>query len=141
MCAAVALPTILIETQARIVLLGTQSTNLLALGAFGMALFEIGLRVGKAHYLLRTLHQKSTLTLSQQKSHHESNSNCGVAAFKPTTLPKSTRTHTPNISQSAAPLLSSFSLAIILTIYSCESSTAVNKLPNGRRSSKCWAFK
>ncbi|ETN02753.1 hypothetical protein PPTG_15505 [Phytophthora nicotianae INRA-310] len=70
MCAAVALPTVLIDTQARIILLGTQSTNLLALGTLGMALFEICLRVGKAHFLVRSIRnrmrQRSTLKSSPQ---------------------------------------------------------------------------
>lgn len=38
----------LIDTQMRIIVLGTNSTNTAALGAIGMALFEISLRAGKA---------------------------------------------------------------------------------------------
>lgn len=58
MCAAVALPTVLIDTQTRIILLGTQSTNMLALGTLGMALLEICLRVGKTHFILRTIRMR-----------------------------------------------------------------------------------
>ncbi|ETP35222.1 hypothetical protein F442_16548 [Phytophthora nicotianae P10297] len=48
MCILVAVPTVLIDTQARIVLLGMQDTDLAAAGIFGMAILEIFVRVGKA---------------------------------------------------------------------------------------------
>ncbi|OWZ10053.1 hypothetical protein PHMEG_00017153 [Phytophthora megakarya] len=68
MCAAVALPTVLIDTQTRIILLGTQSTHLLALGTFGMAFFEICLRVGKSHYVMRTIRNHEANIPSGRKS-------------------------------------------------------------------------
>ncbi|KAG6961685.1 hypothetical protein JG688_00008953 [Phytophthora aleatoria] len=46
MCILVAVPTVLIDTQARIVLLGTQDTDMAAAGIFGMAILEIGVRIG-----------------------------------------------------------------------------------------------
>ncbi|KAE8886504.1 hypothetical protein PF002_g5744 [Phytophthora fragariae] len=48
MCILVGIPTVLIDTQMRIIVLGTNSANTAALGAIGMALFESSLRAGKA---------------------------------------------------------------------------------------------
>ncbi|KAL3658646.1 hypothetical protein V7S43_016282 [Phytophthora oleae] len=58
MCVAVALPTVLVDTQARIILLGTQSTNFLAFGTLGMAILEICLRAGKAHFVYRKIRKR-----------------------------------------------------------------------------------
>ncbi|KAG1695371.1 hypothetical protein DVH05_020409 [Phytophthora capsici] len=58
MSAAVALPTVLVDTQTRIILLGTQSTNFLAFGTLGMAFLEICLRGGKAHFVYRKIHKR-----------------------------------------------------------------------------------
>ncbi|KAE8879673.1 hypothetical protein PF002_g13328 [Phytophthora fragariae] len=51
MCILVGVPTVLIDTQSRIVLLGTQTNTFLVSGTFAMAVAEMGLRVGKAAYV------------------------------------------------------------------------------------------
>ncbi|EGZ18904.1 hypothetical protein PHYSODRAFT_332635 [Phytophthora sojae] len=58
MCAAVALPTVLIDTQTRIILLGTMNSKFVAVGTIGMAFVEILLRVGKAYLTMRTIHNR-----------------------------------------------------------------------------------
>lgn len=76
MCAAVALPTVLIDTQTRIILLGTKNAQLVAMGTIGMAFVEIFLRVVKANLIMRTIRnrranfpesRKSTLTTLPQQ--------------------------------------------------------------------------
>ncbi|KAJ8550499.1 hypothetical protein ON010_g10570 [Phytophthora cinnamomi] len=52
MCMIVGVPTVLINTQTRLVLLGTQTNALLVTGTFGMALAEVCLRAGKAVYIV-----------------------------------------------------------------------------------------
>ncbi|POM81205.1 Hypothetical protein PHPALM_859 [Phytophthora palmivora] len=58
MCAAVALPTVLIDTQTRIILLGSKSTGLVAMGTLGMALMEICLRVSKAAMIVKIIRKR-----------------------------------------------------------------------------------
>ncbi|KAG2823227.1 hypothetical protein PC118_g4203 [Phytophthora cactorum] len=58
MCAAVALPTVLIDTQTRIILLGIKNTQLVAMGTLGMAFAEIFLRFGKAGLIMRTIRSR-----------------------------------------------------------------------------------
>ncbi|POM72011.1 Hypothetical protein PHPALM_11349 [Phytophthora palmivora] len=58
MCAAVALPTVLIDTQTRIILLGSKSTGLVAMGTLGMALMEICLRVLKATMIVKIIRKR-----------------------------------------------------------------------------------
>ncbi|KAJ8569542.1 hypothetical protein ON010_g5720 [Phytophthora cinnamomi] len=48
MCVLVGVPTVLIDTQTRIILLATNNTKTAVAGAIGMALIEISLRSGKA---------------------------------------------------------------------------------------------
>lgn len=48
MCVIVGIPTVLIDTQTRIVLLGISNKRIAAMGSLAMALIEISLRVGKA---------------------------------------------------------------------------------------------
>ncbi|RLN80798.1 hypothetical protein BBJ28_00017761 [Nothophytophthora sp. Chile5] len=64
MCAAVALPTVLIDTQTRIILLGTKNTRLVALGTLGMAFLEICLRVGKAELVMWRIRRRERLILT-----------------------------------------------------------------------------
>ncbi|KAG2819679.1 hypothetical protein PC129_g10547 [Phytophthora cactorum] len=58
MCILVAVPTVLIDTQARIVLLGMQDTDMAAAGIFGMAILEIGVRVGKAFVVTYSIRRR-----------------------------------------------------------------------------------
>ncbi|KAE8879678.1 hypothetical protein PF005_g4188 [Phytophthora fragariae] len=59
MCVLVGVPTVLINTQTRIVLLGTQTNTLLVTGTFGMALAEVCLRAGKAVYIVWTIRRRA----------------------------------------------------------------------------------
>lgn len=59
MCVLVGVPTVLINTQTRIVLLGTQTNKLLVTGTFGMVLAEICLRAGKALYIMWTIRRRA----------------------------------------------------------------------------------
>ncbi|KAG3174604.1 hypothetical protein PC128_g18013 [Phytophthora cactorum] len=59
MCVLVGVPTVLIDTQTRIVLLGTQTNTVLVSGTFGMAIAEICMRVAKAVYVLWTIRRRS----------------------------------------------------------------------------------
>ncbi|KAG7384521.1 hypothetical protein PHYPSEUDO_002509 [Phytophthora pseudosyringae] len=68
MCAAVALPTVLIDTQTRIILLGTKNTQLVAMGTLGMAFIEICLRIGKARLILQTIRNRETSIPQSRKS-------------------------------------------------------------------------
>ncbi|KAG7393805.1 hypothetical protein PHYBOEH_006011 [Phytophthora boehmeriae] len=52
----VGVPTVLIDTQARIVLLGTQTNPILVTGTCGMAVAEVFLRAGKAAFVVWTIH-------------------------------------------------------------------------------------
>ncbi|EGZ18902.1 hypothetical protein PHYSODRAFT_498157 [Phytophthora sojae] len=47
MCVLVGIPTVIIDTQTRIILIGKNNTNTAAMGALGMAVIEIFLRAGK----------------------------------------------------------------------------------------------
>eukprot|EP00644_Phytophthora_capsici_P008960 jgi/Phyca11/101690/e_gw1.6.586.1 len=60
MCVLVGLPTVLIDTQTRIVLLGTQTDSFLVAGTFAMAAAELGLRVGKAAYIFWTIRRRAS---------------------------------------------------------------------------------
>ncbi|GMG17234.1 unnamed protein product [Phytophthora fragariaefolia] len=59
MCVLVGVPTVLINTQTRIVLLGTQTNALLVTGTFGMSLAEVSLRAGKAVYIVWTIRRRA----------------------------------------------------------------------------------
>ncbi|OWZ12392.1 hypothetical protein PHMEG_00014455 [Phytophthora megakarya] len=59
MCILVGVPTVLIDTQTRIVLLGTQTNTILVSGTFGMAIAEICFRVVKAAYVQWTIRRRS----------------------------------------------------------------------------------
>ncbi|KAG7384459.1 hypothetical protein PHYPSEUDO_002574 [Phytophthora pseudosyringae] len=59
MCVLVGLPTVLIDTQTRIVLLGTQTNTFLVAGTVAMAAAEICLRVGKAAFVLWTIRRRA----------------------------------------------------------------------------------
>jgi hypothetical protein len=58
MCVLVGIPTVLIDTQTRIILLGTNSTQTAVMGALGMALVEITLRAGKAVLVMWEIHHR-----------------------------------------------------------------------------------
>ncbi|KAG3075843.1 hypothetical protein PC110_g14468 [Phytophthora cactorum] len=60
MCLLVGLPTVLIDTQSRIVLLGTQTNSFLVVGTFAMAVAELSLRAGKAAYVARSIRRRAT---------------------------------------------------------------------------------
>jgi hypothetical protein len=73
MSVLVGIPTVLIDTQTRIILLGTNSTRTATLGAIGMALIEISLRSAKAALLMWQikhrkvkLERRNTGTLQRQ---------------------------------------------------------------------------
>jgi len=72
MCVLVGIPTVLIDTQARIILLGTNSTQTGVMGALGMAFVEITLRTGKAVLVMREirhgkrLHKRRTASTLQR---------------------------------------------------------------------------
>ncbi|RLN80797.1 hypothetical protein BBJ28_00017760 [Nothophytophthora sp. Chile5] len=65
MCVLVGLPTVLIDTQTRIILLGTQNTQLAALGTLGMALVEICLRGGKALFVTWSIRRREVAVQRQ----------------------------------------------------------------------------
>ncbi|KAK1943089.1 hypothetical protein P3T76_005726 [Phytophthora citrophthora] len=60
MCVLVGLPTVLIDTQSRIILLGTQTNSFLVAGTFVMAVAELGLRVGKAAFIFWTIRRRAS---------------------------------------------------------------------------------
>lgn len=67
MCILVGVPTVLIDTQSRIVLLGTQTNTILVSGTFAMVAAEICLRVGKAAYVAWKIRRRAAaleITLS-----------------------------------------------------------------------------
>ncbi|KAE8886405.1 hypothetical protein PF002_g5748 [Phytophthora fragariae] len=68
MCAAVGLPTVLIDTQTRIILLGTMNTKFVVAGTIGMGVAEIFLRVGKAYITMRTIHNRDAQVPIQRES-------------------------------------------------------------------------
>lgn len=62
MCVIVGIPTVMIDTQARIILLGISNKKIAAIGALVMALIEISLRVGKAKFVRWSIsHREKTL--------------------------------------------------------------------------------
>jgi hypothetical protein len=58
MCVLVGIPTVLIDTQTRIILLGMNSTRTAVLGTLAMALIEVCLRVGKAKLVVWSIVQR-----------------------------------------------------------------------------------
>ncbi|KAF4040243.1 hypothetical protein GN244_ATG07430 [Phytophthora infestans] len=76
MCFLVGIPTVLIDTQSRIVLLGTQTNSFLVTGTFALAIAEVGFRAAKAafvsivfwwlgHPLYPVLRLEGALTMSE----------------------------------------------------------------------------
>ncbi|KAL3657147.1 hypothetical protein V7S43_017941 [Phytophthora oleae] len=61
MCVLVGLPTVLIDTQSRIILLGTQTNSFLVAGTFAMAVAELSLRVGKATFIFWTIRRRASV--------------------------------------------------------------------------------
>jgi hypothetical protein len=59
MCMLVCVPTVLIDTQSRIVLLGTQANSFLVVGTFGMAVAELCLRATKAAFVVWTTRRRA----------------------------------------------------------------------------------
>jgi len=59
MCVLVGVPTVLIDTQTRLVLLGTQTNSFLVSGTFAMAVAELGLRAAKASFVMWTIRRKA----------------------------------------------------------------------------------
>ncbi|GMF22991.1 unnamed protein product [Phytophthora lilii] len=72
MCVLVGIPTVLIDTQTRIILLGINSTQTAVAGAIGMALVEISLRAGKAVLVMweirhhKNMHTRRTNSILHQ---------------------------------------------------------------------------
>ncbi|KAE9028725.1 hypothetical protein PF011_g1432 [Phytophthora fragariae] len=58
MCILVGVPTVLIDTQARIVLLGMKNTGMAAVGTFAMALLEVCVRVAKAFVVTYSIRRR-----------------------------------------------------------------------------------
>jgi hypothetical protein len=67
MCVLVGVPTVLIDTQTRIILLASKSTRTAVVGALGMAIIEVFLRVGKAKFVKWSISQRETI-LSRAKN-------------------------------------------------------------------------
>ncbi|KAG3237386.1 hypothetical protein PI124_g17627 [Phytophthora idaei] len=59
MCLLVGIPTVLIDTQSRIVLLGTQTNTFLVMGTFALAVAEVALRAAKAAFVVWTTRRRS----------------------------------------------------------------------------------
>eukprot|EP00644_Phytophthora_capsici_P008959 jgi/Phyca11/101948/e_gw1.6.464.1 len=59
MCLLVGVPTVLIDTQSRIVLLGTQTNNFMVCGTFALAIVELFLRAAKAAFVVWTTRRRS----------------------------------------------------------------------------------
>ncbi|EGZ18903.1 hypothetical protein PHYSODRAFT_503197 [Phytophthora sojae] len=68
MCVLVGIPTVLIDTQTRIVILGTNSTTTASLGALGMALVEISLRAVKAVVVMWSIRPRKARVLPEELS-------------------------------------------------------------------------
>jgi hypothetical protein len=93
MSMVVGVPTVVIDTQARIILLGMNSAGMSAVGTFGMAILEISVRVAKAYCIMRRINRRqkalpATLQLAV-KQHHDSGSRSST-----THSAKSSRTRT-----------------------------------------------
>ncbi|OWZ10054.1 hypothetical protein PHMEG_00017154 [Phytophthora megakarya] len=65
MCVLVGVPTVLIDTQTRIILLGSNSTKTATVGTLGMALVEICLRVGKSMLVMWSIRRRKRKIHSQ----------------------------------------------------------------------------
>jgi len=62
MCVLVGIPTVLIDTQTRIIVLGSSNATAAAMGALGMALVEVSIRAGKAVLVIWEIrHRKARL--------------------------------------------------------------------------------
>ncbi|GMF11574.1 unnamed protein product [Phytophthora lilii] len=86
MCVLVGVPTVLIDTQSRIVLLGTQTNTFLVAGTFVMAVAEICLRAGKAAFIAWTIRCRAQ-ALEQKLLDLSANSDrSGDGASSPTSL-------------------------------------------------------
>ncbi|KAL3657146.1 hypothetical protein V7S43_017940 [Phytophthora oleae] len=59
MCLLVGVPTVLIDTQSRIVLLGTQTNSFMISGTFALAVAELSLRAAKAAFVVWTTRRRS----------------------------------------------------------------------------------
>ncbi|KUF86117.1 hypothetical protein AM587_10010145 [Phytophthora nicotianae] len=59
MCLLVGTPTVLIDTQSRIILLGTQTNAVLVTGTFALAIAEVSLRAAKAAFVVWTTRRRS----------------------------------------------------------------------------------
>ncbi|GMF22988.1 unnamed protein product [Phytophthora lilii] len=68
MCILVAVPTVLIDTQARIVLLGMQNSGMAAAGTFGLAILEISVRVAKAFLVTYSIRRRQEYVHEQPKT-------------------------------------------------------------------------
>ncbi|POM81206.1 Hypothetical protein PHPALM_860 [Phytophthora palmivora] len=61
MCVLVGVPTVLIDTQARVILIGSSNTQTAFLGVLGMALLEISFRVAKTKFVQWTIYQREVM--------------------------------------------------------------------------------
>lgn len=68
----------LIDTQTRMILLGTNSRKIAAMGTIGMALLEIALRMGKAALVMWEIHQRESAALRRTESASSFRSIIGV---------------------------------------------------------------
>ncbi|GMG17232.1 unnamed protein product [Phytophthora fragariaefolia] len=84
MCVLVGVPTVLIDTQARIVLLGAQTNSFLISGTFGMAVAEICLRAAKAAFVSWTIRRRAKFL--EEKSQQTSDGSVGSEAKRPSLL-------------------------------------------------------
>ncbi|KAG7384458.1 hypothetical protein PHYPSEUDO_002573 [Phytophthora pseudosyringae] len=78
MCLLVGVPTVLIDTQSRIVLLGTQTNTVLVSGTFALAVAEVGLRAAKAAFVVWTTRRHSRAL--DEKLRHPSSSSLSSSA-------------------------------------------------------------
>lgn len=78
MCVLVGIPTVLIDTQARIILLGISSNRIAVIGTLGMALVEISLRVGKAKIVKWSILQRERLFLLTTVTYSRQSTSRGV---------------------------------------------------------------
>ncbi|KAL4106556.1 hypothetical protein PRIC1_004606 [Phytophthora ramorum] len=82
MCVLVGVPTVLIDTQTRVVLLGTQTSSFLMAGTFAMVVAELCLRAAKAAFVIWMIRRRAkALELKlQQRSTENSNARAESAS-------------------------------------------------------------
>ncbi|KAE9152964.1 hypothetical protein PF006_g2879 [Phytophthora fragariae] len=97
MCVLVGVPTVLIDTQTRILMVGTQTNTLLMIGTIGMAVVEVCTRSAKALAIIWTirrqakavdekLHQLSANTMQAEVARHMKRSPSSSSSPSPSSL-------------------------------------------------------